>query len=68
MFTPLLIGERTPLMAKLTEYYEALQTHNAAALVPVELDEEAQAFFDKIIVLNDCMDDDQLFAETLLTA
>ena len=67
MFTPLLFGERETLMAKLTNYYEALQAHNAAALVPVNLDEEAQAFFDRIVVLNGCLDDDELFAETLLT-
>lgn len=67
MFTPLLTGERAALMAKLTEYYDALQAYDASALVPVELSEEAQAFFDKIIVLNGCMDDDRRFAETLFT-
>lgn len=68
IFTPLLRGDREALMAKLTDYYEALQAYNAAALVPVELNEEAQAFFDRIVVLNGCVDDDALFAETLLTA
>ena len=68
MLTPLLTEERAALMAKLTEYYDALQAYNASALVPVELSESAQAFFDKIVVLNGCMDDDRLFAETLFTA
>ena len=60
--------ERAALMAKLTEYYDALQAYNASALVPVELSESAQAFFDKIVILNGCMDDDRRFAETLFTA
>ena len=68
MLTPLLTEERAALMAKLTEYYDALQAYNASALVPVELSESAQAFFDKIVILNGCMDDDRLFAETLFTA
>lgn len=68
MLTPLLTEERAALMAKLTEYYGALQAYNASALVPVELSESAQAFFDKIVILNGCMDDDRLFAETLFTA
>ena len=67
MLTPLLTGDREPLMAKLTAYRDALEAHNAGAYVPVGLDETAQAFFDKIVVLNGCMDDDRLFAETLLT-
>ena len=67
MLTPLLTEERAALMAKLTEYYDALQAYNASALVPVELSESAQAFFDKIVILNGCMDDDRLFAETLFT-
>lgn len=67
MLTPLLTGEREALMAKLTDYYDALQAHNSSALVPVELSEEAQAFFDKIAVLNGCMDDDRRFVETLFT-
>ena len=53
---------------KLMAYYDVLQSYNATALVPVELDETAQAFFDKIVILNGCMDDDRLFAETLFTA
>lgn len=68
MLTPLLTEERAALMAKLTEYYDALQAYNASALVPVELNEETQAFFDKIVILNGCMDDDRRFAETLFTA
>lgn len=68
MLTPLLTEERAALMAKLTEYYDALQAYNVSALVPVELSESAQAFFDKIVILNGCMDDDRLFAETLFTA
>lgn len=68
MLTPLLTEERAALMVKLTEYYDALQAYNASALVPVELSESAQAFFDKIVILNGCMDDDRLFAETLFTA
>ena len=67
MLTPLLTEERAALMAKLTEYYDALQAYNASALVPVELSESAQAFFDKIVILNGCMDDDRLFVETLFT-
>ena len=67
MLTPLLTEERAALMAKLTEYYDALQAYNASALVPVELSESAQAFFDKIVILNGCMDDDRRFAETLFT-
>lgn len=68
MLTPLLTEERAALMAKLTEYYDALQAYNASALVPVELSESTQAFFDKIVILNGCMDDDRRFAETLFTA
>lgn len=68
MLTPLLTEERAALMAKLTEYYDALQAYNASALVPVELSESARAFFDKIVILNGCMDDDRRFAETLFTA
>ena len=67
MLTPLLTEDREPLMAKLTAYRDALEAHNAGAYVPVELNEETQAFFDKIVVLNGCMDDDRLFAETLFT-
>lgn len=62
-----LLTQRETLLPKLTDYYNALQAHNASALVPVELNEETQAFFDKIVVLNGCMDDDRRFAETLLT-
>ena len=62
-----LLTQRETLLPKLTDYYNALQAHNASALVPVELNEETQAFFDKIVVLNGCMDDDRRFAETLFT-
>ena len=68
MLSPLLTEERAALMEKLMSYYDVLQSYNATALVPVELDETAQAFFDKIVILNGCMDDDRLFAETLFTA
>ena len=68
MFTPLLTDERDVLMAKLTDYRDALQAYDATALMPVQLDEQAQAFFDKIPVLNGCMNDDVLFATTLFTA
>ena len=68
MLSPLLTEERAALMEKLMAYYDVLQSYNATALVPVELDETAQAFFDKIVILNGCMDDDRLFAETLFTA
>ena len=67
MLTPLLTEDREPLMAKLTAYRDALEAHNTGAYVPVGLDETAQAFFDKIVVLNGCIDDDRLFAETLFT-
>lgn len=67
MFTPLLTEERAPLMTKLLDYYDALQSYNAGALVPVELSEETQAFFDKIAALSSCMDDDKLFVITLFT-
>ena len=67
MFTPLLTEERAPLMTKLTDYYDALQSYNAGALVPVELSEETQAFFDKIVALSSCMDNDKLFVITLFT-
>lgn len=62
-----LLTQRETLLPKLTDYYNALQAHNASALVPVELNEETQAFFDKIVVLNGCIDDDRRFAETLFT-
>ena len=54
-------------MAELTAYRDALEAYNAEAYVPVELSENAQAFFDKIAILNGCMDDDRRFAETLFT-
>lgn len=62
-----LLTQRETLLPKLTDYYNALQAHNASALVPVELNEETQAFFDKIVVLNGCIDDDRRFTETLFT-
>lgn len=68
MFSPLLQEEvRAELMAKLTEYYDALQSYNASALKPLTLSEEVQAFFDKIAALNGCMDDNRTFVERMLT-
>lgn len=64
--SPLLIDGET-LMPELMEYYNALQAHNASALVPVELDETARAFFDKVLALNDCLGDPTAFAVELLT-
>lgn len=64
--SPLLIDGET-LMPKLMEYYNALQAHNASALVPVELNEEAQAFFDKVLALNDYLGDAPEFLDTLLS-
>ena len=67
MLTPLLTDERKPLMTKLTDYRDALQTYNASAVIPLELSEETQAFFDKIDRLNGCLEDEHLFAVTLFT-
>lgn len=67
MLTPLLTGERKLLMTKLTDYRDALQTYNASAVIPLELSEETQAFFDKIDRLNGCLEDEHLFAVTLFT-
>ena len=67
MLTPLLTGERKPLMTKLTDYRDALQTYNASAVIPLELSEETQAFFDKIDRLNGCLENEHLFAVTLFT-
>ena len=36
--------------------------------MPDVAEQTAQAFFDKIVILNGCMDDDRRFAETLFTA
>lgn len=66
MLSPLLTEERAMLMEKLMAYYDVLQGYNTSAAVPVELDETAQAFFDKIPVLNACVNDDQAFAIALL--
>lgn len=65
MFSPLLTEERAALMAKLTEYYDALQSYNASALRPLVLSAEAQAFFDKIAALKDSPDDDTRFTEIM---
>lgn len=67
MLTPLLTDERKSLMTKLTDYRDALQTYNASAVIPLELSEETQAFFDKIDRLNGCLEDEHLFAVTLFT-
>ena len=66
MLTPLLTEERAALMEKLMAYYDVLQSYNATALVPVELDETAQAFFERIPELSACMNDDTAFAIALL--
>ena len=66
MFSPLLTDGET-LIPKLIDYYHALQAHNASALVPVELDENAQGFFDKVLALSDCLGDPTAFAVELLT-
>lgn len=66
MSSPLLTDGET-LLPKLMAYYDALQAHNASALMPVELDEEAQAFFDKVLALSDCLGDAERFAATLLS-
>ena len=68
MFSPLLQEEyRAELMAKLTDYYSALQRCNSSALKPLALSEQAQAFFDKLPVLNGCMNDNTEFIVTMFT-
>lgn len=59
-----LLTERETLMPRLIAYYDALQSHNAAAVLPVVPDENAQAFFEKVAALRDCGDDKQ-FEQTL---
>ena len=61
-----LLTQREILMPRLAAYAEALRTHNENALVPVRLDETAQAFFEKIAALEACGNDAASFAETLL--
>lgn len=61
-----LLTQREILMPRLAAYADALRTHNENALVPVRLDETAQAFFDKIAALEACGNDAARFAETLL--
>ena len=60
-----LLTDRETLLPKLAAYYDALQSHNAAAVLPVVPDENAQQFFDKVAALRDCADDKQ-FEQTLL--
>ena len=62
-----LLTQRETLMPKLAAYADALRTHNENALVPVTVDETAQAFFEKIAALEACGNDAARFAETLLT-
>ena len=62
-----LLTQRETLMPKLAAYADALRTHNENALVPVAVDETAQAFFEKIAALEACGNDAARFAETLLT-
>lgn len=59
-----LLTERETLMPRLIAYYDALQSHNAAAVLPVVPDENAQAFFEKVAALRDCTDEAQ-FEQTL---
>ena len=66
MLSPLLTEERAALMEKLMAYYDVLQSYNATALVPVELDETAQRFFERLPELSACMYDDTAFAIALL--
>lgn len=61
-----LLTQREILMPRLAAYAEALRTHNENALVPVAVDETAQAFFEKIAALEACGNDAASFAETLL--
>lgn len=61
-----LLTERETLMPRLIAYYDALQSHNAAAVLPVVPDENAQQFFDKVAALSVCADDETKFAEVLL--
>lgn len=62
-----LLTQREILMPRLAAYADALRTHNENALVPVTVDETAQAFFEKIAALEACGNDAARFAETLLT-
>ena len=61
-----LLTQRETLMPRLAAYADALRTHNENALVPVRLDETAQAFFEKIAALEACGNDAASFAEALL--
>ena len=61
-----LLTQREILMPRLAAYADALRTHNENALVPVAVDETAQAFFEKIAALEACGNDAASFAETLL--
>ena len=61
-----LLTQREILMPRLAAYADALRAHNENALVPVRLDETAQAFFEKIAALEACGNDAASFAEALL--
>lgn len=60
-----MLSQLGELMPKLTAYREALESHNASALQPVELDESAQAFFDEIAALEACGEDETQFLAVL---
>lgn len=60
-----LLTQRDELMPKLTAYRQALESYNASAILPVELDESAQAFFDEIAALEACGNDETQFLAVL---
>lgn len=62
-----LLTDRETLMPKLADYRSTLLAHNASAYLPVELDEQAQQFFDKVGTLDGCADNQNAFTSTLLT-
>ena len=64
--SPLLTDGET-LLPKLMAYYNQLQAYNARALKEVELNEESQAFFDKVLAISDCLGDAERFIGILLT-
>lgn len=66
MSSPLLTDGET-LLPKLMAYYDQLQAYNARALKEVELNEESQAFFDKVLAISDCLGDAERFIGILLT-
>lgn len=56
IFSPLLYEGET-LIPKLMAYYEAWQTRNATAPVPITLTPENETFFEAVLALNDCLGD-----------